>query len=914
MRIAIREQLALLVLLCVLIALAIVAVPTWLYVYDHIADTLRENLSLTASLKASRITSELELIQTSCYTISSRVLLQNALQQYHDEGEADFSDATRDLESALSVTASAGLLQARLFPRNATGLAKYGLLNVTSPQVPEIRLPYNGRSGAPATLNDTDVGYPPELYPNITYIDLDRANTIRPNTTAYAAEPFPDVRISRDGGLLLGPLVLNETTALMSISIPIRDNDDSFILGYMTVVALASSIISVRDSREGLDSSGMVLVVGPDTAWNRFNASQPASNATYKPDKEEFSNVKVHFVLPPVMNNDTKGRHERLIAKDGVNHNSFELKDYHAALNAFAEQVDTVNNASSILGTRNEEGVNVAVGYARTQTPLVNWTVIVEKSKKEAWQPIQTLQNILLGTVFATAGSLTLLILPLAHLGVMPIRKLKAATETSVSPPGYEESFIDSEYEDDTPGSGRNNSQRSKKGIMAKMSRFIKKKVSPHHASDQDEPRRLFKIPGKVDEGKHYIRDELTELTRTFNDMSDELVKQYTQLEDKVIERTRELNDSKKAAEAANESKTLFIANISHELKTPLNGIMGMCAICMEEGDIIKIKQSLKTLYESGDLLLHLLEDLLSFSKNQIGQQLTMEIKEFKLNDIRAQILAIFDKQVREGDIDFSVKFINTKDLPVRSSSVSEKDFESRLTHGSHQSGFGKLEEMTLWGDQHRILQVIINLVSNSLKFTPRKGRVEVRIKCLGEEQIENDNSSRASSMSASRNSRSGALRHRGGSSSAPSTASVAAASASTPYSRGATALAINPMDPKTTPHLHIYERSPTPPPPGARSYIFEFEVEDTGPGIPESMHQKVFEPFVQGDLGLSRKFGGTGLGLSICHQLAVLMGGSITLASAEGTGTTFTMHTPLKLAKSRYVTGKKTMPLPEDY
>jgi len=61
--------------------------------------------------------------------------------------------------------------------------------------------------------------------------------------------------------------------------------------------------------------------------------------------------------------------------------------------------------------------------------------------------------------------------------------------------------------------------------------------------------------------------------------MSDELMLQYQSLEEKVADRTKELEISKKAAEAANESKTLFIANISHELKTPLNGILGMCAV-----------------------------------------------------------------------------------------------------------------------------------------------------------------------------------------------------------------------------------------------------------------------------------------------------------------------------------------------
>src|SRR4051794_30564818 len=50
-----------------------------------------------------------------------------------------------------------------------------------------------------------------------------------------------------------------------------------------------------------------------------------------------------------------------------------------------------------------------------------------------------------------------------------------------------------------------------------------------------------------------------------------------------------------------------------------------------------------------------------------------------------------------------------------------------------------------------------------------------------------------------------------------------------------------------------------------SKSYMFEFRVQDTGPGIPDDQQQKVFEPFVQGELGLNKKYGGTGLGLSIC-------------------------------------------------
>jgi osomolarity two-component system sensor histidine kinase SLN1 len=903
MRIAIREQLALLVLVAVLVALTIVSVPTWLYVNNHIASNLKDGLALTASLKASRITSELELIHSNCYTISSRLLIQSALQSFYNSGDGNWEGAKIDLTTALSVgTPGSGLLQTRIFSRNSTGPSE-GFLNVTAPNIPEIELPYTAPDGSRVTLSDTEYGYPPMLYPNITYVDLDRNNSIRPNTPAIAAEAFPGVRIHLDGGLLLGPLILNETAALLSVSVPIRDNRDQFILGYMTVLAMASSIINVRDSREGLDKSGMVLIVGPTNPWNRFDESTSASNATYTPDRDDFGDVEVHFVLPPsTAGGGDIGRHSEHAFKEGTASKGFAVKDFPAALDAFTEQVPTVNNASAKLRTHNEDGVSVSVGFARTQTPLVNWTVIVEKSIAETHQPIHTLRDILLGTVFGTAGFLMLIIWPCAHIGVLPIRKLKSATEKSVNPPGYDDTVSESDYDDpESPRSGGQMSHRSKKGIMTTISRMIKGASGTRQAAHRDSARRMFKIPGKVHEGKHFITDELTELTRTFNDMSDELVKQYLSLDEKVAERTKELSESKKSAEAANESKTLFIANISHELKTPLNGILGMCAVCMEETDVAKIRQSLKVVYESGDLLLHLLEDLLSFSKNQIGHQIVMELKEFRLIDIRSQILSIFDKQVREGQIDFSVTFSAPSDaLDQDGGGLLSSDTDSRVSIGQQQRPV-KFEERYLWGDQHRILQVIINLVSNSLKFTPPHGKVNVRIRCSGEDLSSKDDDSRASSLSKShsRNSRTGRVRYRGGSSSMQSTNSgLSVAGVGLP--KGRTALAINPMDPRT-PHLqHVSDEQHLAPLPGAKSYMFEFEVEDTGPGIPQHLQDKVFEPFVQGDPGLSKKYGGTGLGLSICQQLAVLMGGCVTLNSVEGAGTTFTMHIPLKFASAR--------------
>ncbi|KAK1750573.1 putative signal transduction histidine-protein kinase [Echria macrotheca] len=914
MRVAIREQLAALVIFAVLVALAIVSIPTWIYVNNFVVGVESGGLALTASLKAARVSSEIDLVQTTCQTISTRLLLQNAFTNFYNKNATSpdpWLEARQDLESALSATGFSNLLQARLYSRNTTGESDTGLVSLTGNAVTQgapILLPYLTPNGSQVYLGDTQYGYPPQLYPNITYVPLNRSNSFMP-TPAFAATIFPNgvaLGNGSDGqGILLGPLVLNNTFALISITVPVRMNSNSgYILGYMTVVASANSILAVQTSNEGLGNTGVMLIVGSSNPWNHFDDQLSATNATFQPPKEEFSNQPVQFIFPPLTPPFEADRHNVHSFASGHFDDPFPLDQFPAVFSVFYNRNTAPNNATSFLSTTNEQGYNVAVGVARPQTSLVTWAVVVEQDVSEAFAPIKTLRNILLGCVFGTAGFVILLIFPCAHLSVMPIRRLKAATEKSIAPPGYEEEF-DDDFDEEDPSSGGTTSGISEKGIFGAIRKRIRKRRRARmRAGMTNEPtRRAFKIPARVEDRKHLVTDELTELTQTFNEMTDELVKQYTSLDEKVAERTRELEISKKAAEAANESKTLFIANISHELKTPLNGIMGMCAVCMEEDDINRIKQSLKTLYKSGDLLLHLLEDLLSFSKNQIGQQVSLEEREFRLGDIRSQMLAIFDKQVRESNISFSVSFVGADpaDMSPSPERPERRPSMEKKLPAIGPLGVGRLKDMCLWGDQHRILQVIINLVNNSLKFTPAGGRVELRIRCVGEMEQPSDES-RTSSFSKSGSHRAGRTRHRVGSGSTNTASSKTAHSPTTNPLKagGGTALSINPLDPKPTPHVYIRERSPTPPPPNAKTFLFEFEVEDTGPGIAEHMQQKIFEPFVQGDLGLSKKFGGTGLGLSICSQLATIMGGTISLKSTVGVGTTFTMQIPLKYVKDR--------------
>jgi signal transduction histidine kinase len=81
---------------------------------------------------------------------------------------------------------------------------------------------------------------------------------------------------------------------------------------------------------------------------------------------------------------------------------------------------------------------------------------------------------------------------------------------------------------------------------------------------------------------------------------------------------------------------------------------------------------------------------------------------------------------------------------------------------------------------------------------------------------------------------------------------------------------------------------------PGQPAPRLQLHVVDTGPGIPEHLHARVFERFRQGDDRVAFQHGGTGLGLALSRALAELMGGTLTLQSQPGQGARFTLSLPL--------------------
>ncbi|KAK4990582.1 Histidine kinase osmosensor [Elasticomyces elasticus] len=874
-RIPIREQLGAIILLASLIGLGVISIATWVTNHNYVVSIRSSRLALTASLKAAQLTSNLNLMETSASFVSTRVLIQDAMRRYNIDGNNSVSNwaaAQNDLEAAIGGTMSQGqalLLQAQLFPREASGPAgPYSVLNATGSSLRgTIKLPYLHPNGMPVFLGDEGLGYPPNLYPNLTL------SPTFVNGTRQAAAQYADESLYNTSSLLLGPWTVNESITLVSLTMPLINNTSAIdVLGWLTVLIDARLITDVINSPEGLDQSGQTLLIGPTNVTNRF-ADGVLYDSTYGSVAQEAA---VRFVIP--LNKNDSARHPDQTY--GTTSPSFDMRTYPAVMEALTRDHHAINNAGSLIATTNEAGQKVSVGYAIPNINLCDWVFIVEQSRAEAWEPINHLRNILLACVFGTVGAMMLIALPLAHVASRPIRRLREATTRSVEPPGYThstnsvESFDSREYQgvESTEEEERGGILARKEGLFAPFAVWRHSRRKGKAERREEDRRRAFRIPGKVKDRKHFINDELTDLTQTFNEMSDELMMQYEKLEERVQQRTAELEISKKAAEAANESKTLFIANISHELKTPLNGIMGMCAVCMQEDDPNRLKRSLGIIYKSGDLLLNLLTDLLTFSKNQVGQQLSLDEKEFRLRDISSQVLAIFDKQAKDGQVGLHISFKGPHETPMsRSNPASEQ-----TNYGPF--GTGRYKDMVLWGDQHRILQVVINLVSNSLKFTPAGGSVVLTIRCLGE--VPPDSASRKESV------RSRQLSSNRKSSDMP---------IASPKKRKDTAITINPVEPKPSHNFFITasERAPSPPP--GRDLYFEFEVQDTGPGIAEHLQQRIFEPFVQGDLGLSKKYGGTGLGLSICSQLAGLMRGTVSLKSELGHGSTFKMNIPLR-------------------
>ncbi len=158
----------------------------------------------------------------------------------------------------------------------------------------------------------------------------------------------------------------------------------------------------------------------------------------------------------------------------------------------------------------------------------------------------------------------------------------------------------------------------------------------------------------------------------------------------KSFEDRQLLESSKKMAEAANEAKGHFLANISHELRTPMNGIIGMTELALETELSAVQRDLLETSRNSATSLLHLLNDVLDFSSME-SKSVELDQVPFDLSKLVSDTAGVFEIQAQQKGL--SLDYEVSPEIP------------SELT-----------------GDPARLRQILVNLLGNALKFTPAGG------------------------------------------------------------------------------------------------------------------------------------------------------------------------------------------------
>ncbi len=339
--------------------------------------------------------------------------------------------------------------------------------------------------------------------------------------------------------------------------------------------------------------------------------------------------------------------------------------------------------------------------------------------------------------------------------------------------------------------------------------------------------RQLRAIANNVAEGNLDIRsaiktgDEYEKLANAFNNMLDglqaaqeKLRQANKQLDTKIVE----LSERNIELFKANKLKGEFLANISHEFRTPLNAILGFAQVLREKPQLLKkdkVQRYAENIITSGNSLLNMINDLLDLAKTQAGK-MELHIEKTSIQQLCNALVSSFSLLIKEKKI--KIKLLVDPDIPILST------------------------------DTGKVQQILYNFLSNAVKFTSPRGRIEIR--------------------------------------------------AGAPFRRPPYVAKWEPDKMADEGPRLAVRRTPA----GGTQKTVRIAVSDTGCGIAESDREKIFEKFRQVDGSITRESAGTGLGLTISTELAAMLAGSIGLQSEPGKGSTFWLDIPVTLTKEAQV------------
>ena len=160
---------------------------------------------------------------------------------------------------------------------------------------------------------------------------------------------------------------------------------------------------------------------------------------------------------------------------------------------------------------------------------------------------------------------------------------------------------------------------------------------------------------------------------------------------------SQQLAEALHAARIASESKTTFLSNMSHDIRTPMNAVLGFTTLLARDADNpVKVREYTRKITASGQHLLSLINDVLDVSKIESGK-VVLNLEKFSLNDVISSVDAIIQPMAK----------------------AKGQEFHLSVTGIRHEY---------LLGDETRINQILINLLSNAVKYTPEGGCIWMRI------------------------------------------------------------------------------------------------------------------------------------------------------------------------------------------